>query len=289
MDTPEVAPIHEVRQRCELCLACFSNPADLVQHLQAQHGLQGLSYNESRDSLDGSSAMLTLWSTLSHNGRVAVSHSARPMSVFQPPGDGGNVACGQHVERGLLGWQISGNFEDTGCSPTFDNCLPGLWQRLPKGFRPLTSSSICSLQVVASVPTAHNDPGWCVLSISVLLQPQHRGQTGTSHLSTVQATGNGISSTGHGTFCHRLSSRTRHWRRSLHPHCKMTWGIDWSKHWCTEGLLTRGRILASCSSCATTVFFVVNLIRQLIWLCISERSTIADMRCFFSTWNNSCR
>ena len=56
MDTPEVAPIHEVRQRCELCLACFSNPADLVQHLQAQHGLQGLSYNESRDSLDGSSA-----------------------------------------------------------------------------------------------------------------------------------------------------------------------------------------------------------------------------------------
>ena len=56
LDVPEAAPIHEVRQRCELCLECFSTPADLVQHLQAQHGLQGLSYNESRDSLDGSSA-----------------------------------------------------------------------------------------------------------------------------------------------------------------------------------------------------------------------------------------
>ena len=56
LNAPDAAPLHEVRQRCELCLECFSTPAALVQHLQAHHGLQGLSYNESRDSLDGSSA-----------------------------------------------------------------------------------------------------------------------------------------------------------------------------------------------------------------------------------------
>ncbi|CAL1143079.1 unnamed protein product [Cladocopium goreaui] len=49
-------PVQEVRQRCELCLECFTTSTDLVRHLQDRHGLQGLSYNESRDSLDGTSA-----------------------------------------------------------------------------------------------------------------------------------------------------------------------------------------------------------------------------------------
>ena len=46
----------EARQRCELCLLCFPTTADLVQHLQAEHGLQGLSFNGSRDALDNTSA-----------------------------------------------------------------------------------------------------------------------------------------------------------------------------------------------------------------------------------------
>ena len=46
----------EVRQRCEICLECFLTTADSVRHLQDKHGLQGLSYNESRDSIDGTSA-----------------------------------------------------------------------------------------------------------------------------------------------------------------------------------------------------------------------------------------
>lgn len=56
VEAPDEPPLHEERQRCELCLQCFADPASLVQHLQAQHGLQGLSFNESRDSLDHTSA-----------------------------------------------------------------------------------------------------------------------------------------------------------------------------------------------------------------------------------------
>ena len=44
------------QRRCEICLVCFDDVAQLVQHLQQEHALQGLSFNESRDSLDGSSA-----------------------------------------------------------------------------------------------------------------------------------------------------------------------------------------------------------------------------------------
>ena len=38
--------------RCDLCLDCFDEPALLVQHLQTAHGLQGLSFNPSRDAID---------------------------------------------------------------------------------------------------------------------------------------------------------------------------------------------------------------------------------------------
>jgi hypothetical protein len=56
LEASQAEPIHEVRRRCELCLHCFQTAAELVQHLQAEHGLQGLSFNASRDSIDGSSA-----------------------------------------------------------------------------------------------------------------------------------------------------------------------------------------------------------------------------------------
>ncbi|CAL1138037.1 unnamed protein product [Cladocopium goreaui] len=56
VDTPDIEPVHDVRRRCEICLESFPTTTDLVQHLQVQHGLQGLSFNSSRDSLDGSSA-----------------------------------------------------------------------------------------------------------------------------------------------------------------------------------------------------------------------------------------
>ena len=42
----------KVSQRCEICLECFSSPGALVQHMQVTHGLQGLSFNPSRDALD---------------------------------------------------------------------------------------------------------------------------------------------------------------------------------------------------------------------------------------------
>ena len=49
-DEPHVMPA--AGHRCELCLVCFDDPALLVQHLQSAHGLQGLSFNPSRDAID---------------------------------------------------------------------------------------------------------------------------------------------------------------------------------------------------------------------------------------------
>jgi len=56
VDTSDIEPITDVRQRCDLCLEFFSTPAKLVQHLQEAHGLQGLGFNVSRDSLDNHTA-----------------------------------------------------------------------------------------------------------------------------------------------------------------------------------------------------------------------------------------
>ncbi|CAL1162120.1 unnamed protein product [Cladocopium goreaui] len=56
VDTSDIEPITDVRQRCDLCLEFFSTPAKLVQHLQEAHGLQGLGFNVSRDSLDNQTA-----------------------------------------------------------------------------------------------------------------------------------------------------------------------------------------------------------------------------------------
>lgn len=55
-DAVEVEPVTEARQRCEICLEWFQTAAELVQHLQATHHLQGLSFNASRDSIDNSPA-----------------------------------------------------------------------------------------------------------------------------------------------------------------------------------------------------------------------------------------
>ena len=49
---PPVLPRH----RCEICLENFDSVASLTQHLQAQHGLQGLAFNASRDAIADSPA-----------------------------------------------------------------------------------------------------------------------------------------------------------------------------------------------------------------------------------------
>ena len=56
VDINDDTPLTQERLRCELCLETFPTPAELVQHLQANHGLQGLSFNASRDALDNSTA-----------------------------------------------------------------------------------------------------------------------------------------------------------------------------------------------------------------------------------------
>lgn len=55
-DNMEAETTTEVRQRCEICLEWYPNTAELVQHLQVTHNLQGLSFNASRDSIDNSPA-----------------------------------------------------------------------------------------------------------------------------------------------------------------------------------------------------------------------------------------
>jgi len=75
-DDMEVGPVVEARQRCELCLEWFSTAAELVQHLQNTHGLQGLSYNESRDSLDNTTAC-------SHCGILFMSMSGLKSHIVQ--------------------------------------------------------------------------------------------------------------------------------------------------------------------------------------------------------------
>ncbi|CAL1148105.1 unnamed protein product [Cladocopium goreaui] len=56
LDAVDPTPLTEERHRCELCLIWFCTTAALVQHLQASHGLQGLSFVESRDALDNTTA-----------------------------------------------------------------------------------------------------------------------------------------------------------------------------------------------------------------------------------------
>ncbi|CAL1151582.1 unnamed protein product [Cladocopium goreaui] len=48
----EVAPTH----RCDICLAPFTDAAQLTQHLQEQHNLAGISFNVARDSLNSEAA-----------------------------------------------------------------------------------------------------------------------------------------------------------------------------------------------------------------------------------------
>ena len=57
LDEPDMSSATlAARHRCELCLEVFNAGADLAQHLQTAHQLQGLSFNESRDVIPGSTA-----------------------------------------------------------------------------------------------------------------------------------------------------------------------------------------------------------------------------------------
>ena len=44
----EVAPADVPRHRCEICLEIFVDVAQLTQHLQQAHQLQGLAFNEGK-------------------------------------------------------------------------------------------------------------------------------------------------------------------------------------------------------------------------------------------------
>ena len=74
-EVESTAPL-DVVQRCDLCLRVFANAAELVQHLQSDHGLRGLSFNVSRDALDGNSAC-------SHCGQVFETMSGLRTHVVQ--------------------------------------------------------------------------------------------------------------------------------------------------------------------------------------------------------------
>ena len=56
LDEPTTEACNLVRLRCEICSEIFDDSAKLTQHLQQAHQLQGMSYNESRDVLPGSTA-----------------------------------------------------------------------------------------------------------------------------------------------------------------------------------------------------------------------------------------
>ena len=49
----EPVAFEETRHRCEICLMTLPDVAQLAQHLQQAHALQGLAFNEGRDAIDG--------------------------------------------------------------------------------------------------------------------------------------------------------------------------------------------------------------------------------------------
>ena len=66
----------EVHCRCEICLEVFSSTGLLVQHLQAEHALQGLSFNPGRDALGQDSAC-------SHCGQIFDTMSGLKSHIVQ--------------------------------------------------------------------------------------------------------------------------------------------------------------------------------------------------------------
>ena len=72
----ESAPVEVIRHRCDICLGMFTSVAELTQHLQGEHGLQGLAFNISRDSIDGCPAC-------SHCGTVFLSISGLKTHIVQ--------------------------------------------------------------------------------------------------------------------------------------------------------------------------------------------------------------
>ena len=75
-DEDESAISHNVAHRCELCLELFSSTGELVQHMQLQHRLQGLSFNPSRDALDNQPAC-------AHCGQVFVTMGGLKTHIVQ--------------------------------------------------------------------------------------------------------------------------------------------------------------------------------------------------------------
>ena len=83
----------EVRHGCDMCLQHFDSVSDLTKHLQREHGLQGLSFNEARDSIDGCPACLRpMWTCLSDNGGTQDTHSSRQVFRIQPFGGGSSLS-----------------------------------------------------------------------------------------------------------------------------------------------------------------------------------------------------
>eukprot|EP00435_Cladocopium_sp_Y103_P007029 s1036_g2.t1 len=72
----DAEPLSSERRTCDLCQLCFSSVADLTQHLQSEHGLQGLSFVEGRDALDNTSVC-------SHCGQIFQTMSGLKTHIVQ--------------------------------------------------------------------------------------------------------------------------------------------------------------------------------------------------------------
>ena len=194
-DAVEVEPVTEARQRCEICLEWFQTAAELVQHLQATHHLQGLSFNASRDSIDNSPAcahcgqlFMTVAGLKSHivQGRCGY-FNPQASAETQPVDELWRMAC--------LDGKLLEILETPNASNAIDGDLPGLWQKLQTCCRPCIALTILSCQTLAPFEAAHNGFGVSILQSSVFLQPHSWCQTGQSHLLATAPVGHGFSST----------------------------------------------------------------------------------------------
>ena len=70
------AALHLEQCRCEVCMEVFPDGAQLVQHLQEAHSLQGLSFNPSRDALDNTTAC-------THCGQIFSTQSGLKSHIVQ--------------------------------------------------------------------------------------------------------------------------------------------------------------------------------------------------------------
>eukprot|EP00435_Cladocopium_sp_Y103_P017051 s3272_g4.t1 len=76
LTTLSASALSTEHQRCDLCQLCFSTATELIQHLRVEHGLQGLSFVEARDSLDNSFVC-------SHCGQIFLTMSGLKTHIVQ--------------------------------------------------------------------------------------------------------------------------------------------------------------------------------------------------------------